>query len=117
MTKFKELGTNQGVRITHPWNDEMYAHNDKVAYHQHLAIKAALLRASEMEDEQMLEQITSAITAYSIHVQDDFQEIYQDALRSLEQMPNHWLHESCWPDLLQANLVDPITISLVGYKN
>ena len=64
MTKFKELGTNQGVRITRPWNDEMYAHNDKVAYHQHVAIKAALTRASKNEVD--LRVIAKAINASPI---------------------------------------------------
>jgi hypothetical protein len=115
MTKFKELGQEQGVRITRPWNDEMYAHNDKVAYHQHVAIKAALARAGK--NEVQLRIIAKAINAYSYGDGYSIEDIYQEAMRGLEQMPNHWLHESCWPDLLRAGIVEPISRSLVGYKN
>ena len=117
MSKVKELGFSQGVRITRPWNPEMYQHNDRVASEQHKAIKQVLDLALANEHETTLRVIAKAINAYSLGMGYELSEIYEDAEKGLDQMANHWLHESCWPDLLQAGLVQPISISFVGYKN
>jgi len=50
--KFKVLGVEQGITITRPFNNEMYAHNDKVREMQNEAIIAALESLKDSEDEE-----------------------------------------------------------------
>ena len=116
MTKFKELGQEQGVLITRPWNPEMYQHNDCVASEMHKAIKAALNSAFANEDDETVQTIAKAIRGYGYGIGYELEDIYEDAVKGLDQMPNHWLKEFCWDDLLNAGIVTPIAISFVGYK-
>ena len=116
MTKFKELGFDQGVRITRPWNPEMYQHNDRVASEMHSAILDAINKAWSSKDEPALRTIAKAINAYSLGHGYELSDIYDDAIKGLDQMANHWLHEWCWPDLIKAGLVEEISIAFVGYK-
>ena len=116
MTKFKELGQEQGVRITRPWNPEMYQHNDRVASEMHKAIKDALDSAYKVEDDRTVATIAKAIQGYGFGIGYELEDVYEDACKGLDRMPNHWLNEYCWDDLLKAGIVEPIAISFVGYK-
>jgi hypothetical protein len=116
MTKVKELGIEQGVQITRPWNPEMYQHNDRVASEMHRAIKSALDAAFESEDDQTVATIAKAIRGYGFGIGYELEDIYEDAVKGLDLMPNHWLNEFCWDELLEAGIVEPIGISFVGYK-
>jgi hypothetical protein len=106
---------NQGILITTPWSNEMYAHNDKVSTLMKSQIEKAIRLAEYNEDATTLAIISKALNGYSSDL--DVADLTEDALRGLHQVANHWLHEYCWDDLLKANLVTPISMSFVGYKS
>lgn len=78
-------------------------------------IEKAIRLAEYNEDAVSLAIISKALNGYSSDL--DVADLTEDALRGLHQVANHWLHEYCWDDLLKANLVTPISMSFVGYKN
>jgi hypothetical protein len=116
MVKFKELGIDQGVQITRPWNPEMFHHNNQVRQQMCSAIQAALHQAWATRDEETIRCISKAINAYGYGEGFDIEAIKEDAVKGLEQIANYWLNESCWMELIRARIVGPIAISFVGYK-
>jgi hypothetical protein len=107
--KFKELGTNQGVRITRPWNDEMYAHNDKVAEIVRSEVREIWLAAlnefqAELVDEFMsdvewldvpfnIKKIQKAITCFGFGSGYSVAEVAQQVEQELDEAPSFRLKE------------------------
>lgn len=115
MANPKILGTKYGITITKPWSKEMYDHNDAVAEQMKEAIFKALNSAYNRDDEEELRYISKAICSHGHGLGYGLDEIHADACLELERVPNYWLNEWCWPDLLKRQLVDELSIGFVGY--
>ena len=113
----KTLGTEYGIQITRPWNPQMYLHNAVVAENMKTAILEALNKSYLEKDESTLRTIAKAICSYGHGYGYEMSGIYDDALRQLDMMQNHYLHEWVWPDLVGEGLVQDIPVKFVGYKN
>lgn len=114
--KFKVLGIEQGITITRPFNNEMYAHNDRVREIQNEAVKAALDKILADEDEDLMFKAGKACSGYGYGMGFDLEDIYKDALQNAETQSNNWMREDIWPDFLKLGLVQPIEMDYVGYK-
>ena len=114
--KFKVLGVEQGVTITRPFNNEMYAHNDKVREIQNKAIIGAMIKIKESGDEELMLQAGKACSGYVYGQGYDIDDIFVDAIKNIENESNNWIREYVWPDMLELGLVQPIDIDYVGYK-
>lgn len=114
--KFKVLGVEQGVTITRPFNNEMYAHNDKVREIQNKAILGAMIKVKESGDENLMLKAGKACSGYGYGQGYDIEDIFKDATRNIENESNNWIREYVWPDMLELGLVQPIDIDYVGYK-
>jgi len=114
--KFKVLGVEQGVTITRPFNNEMYAHNDKVREIQNKAILEAMIKVKESGDEDLMLKAGKACSGYGYGQGYDIDDIFKDATRNIENESNNWIREYVWPDMLELGLVQPIDIDYVGYK-
>lgn len=115
--KRKILDTKYGIAITKPWNEAMYKHNDKVAEVQKAKIKAAAQSANLADDLSKLSAIYRAVAGAGI-LGVTCDECYSLILEELERVQCWWLHDYCWPDLLKANIVKPLTIfddGVAGY--
>lgn len=114
--KFKVLGIEQGITITRPFNNEMYAHNDRVREIQNEAVKAALDKILKDGDEDLMFKAGKACSGYGYGMGYDIEHIYQDALQNAETQSNNWMREDIWPGFLALGLVQPIEMDYVGYK-
>ena len=114
--KFKVLGVEQGVTITRPFNNEMYAHNNKVREIQNKAILEAMIKVKESGDEDLMLKAGKACSGYGYGQGYDIDDIFKDATRNIENESNNWIREYVWPDMLELGLVQPIDIDYVGYK-
>lgn len=114
--KFKVLGVEQGVTITRPFNNEMYAHNDKVREAQNKAIIGAMIKVKESGDEDLMLKAGKACSGYGYGQGYDIDDIFEDAIKNIENESNNWIREYVWPDFLKLGLVQPIGIDYVGYK-
>jgi hypothetical protein len=114
--KFKVLGIEQGITITRPFNNEMYAHNDRVREIQNEAVKAALDKILEDGDEDLMFKAGKACSGYGYGMGYEIEHIYKDALQNAETQSNNWMREDIWPDFLKLGLVQPIEMDYVGYK-
>ena len=114
--KFKVLGVEQGITITRPFNNEMYAHNDKVREIQNKAIIGAMIKVKESGDEELMLQAGKACSGYGYGQGYDIDDIFEDAIKNIENESNNWIREYVWPDMLELGLVQPIDIDYVGYK-
>jgi len=110
------LGTEYGITITRPWNEEMYKHNSKVSEQMKAAIEKALVKAYKDEDEEKVTIIARAINAYGYGHGMDISDIYEDADNGLTNISDHWLDDNTWPDLIKAGLVKQIPQLLIGFK-
>lgn len=116
MSKTKVLGMEYGIEITRPWSTEMYDHNDKVSDNMKQAIRAALNNAYEECDDEDVRAIARAVCAYGHGYGYDIQGMYDDACKELEMVPNHWLNEFCWPELVDGEYVKDLDVKFVGFK-
>ena len=114
--KFKVLGVEQGITITRPFNNEMYAHNDNVREMQNKAIIGALIKLKDSEDEELIEKATKACSGYGYGDGYDYIEMIDDAIRNVETSANNWMKDEIWPDFVSFGLVQPLDTDYVGYK-
>ena len=114
--KFKVLGTEQGITITRPFNNEMYAHNEMVREIQNEKVSEALQKLFEAGDEEMLAKAAKAICGYGFMTGFDLEDMYEDASRQIETQANNWMREDIWPGFLDLGLVQPMEMDYVGYK-
>lgn len=114
--KFKVLGIEQGITITRPFNNEMYAHNDRVREIQNEAVIAALDKIKEDGDEDLMFKAGKVCSGYGYGMGYGVEEIYEDAVRNVETSANNWMREDIWPGFLDLGLVQPIEMDYVGYK-
>lgn len=110
------LGTEYGITITRPWNEEMYKHNAKVSEQMKAAITKSLDKAYKADDEENVTIIARAINAYGYGQGMDIHNIYEDAVNGLTNTSDHWLDDNAWPDLIKAGLVKQIPQLLIGFK-
>ena len=111
--KFKVLGVEQGITITRPFNNEMYAHNEKVRQIQNDAILKVL---EEIEDEDLIRKAAKVCSGYGYGSGYDANDMLEDAIRNVETSANSWMREDIWPGFIKLGLVQPIDIDYVGYK-
>ncbi len=114
--KFKVLGVEQGITITRPFNNEMYAHNDKVREIQNDAIIEALESLRESEDSELVEKAVKSCSGYGYGSGYDQDDMIDDAIKNVETSNNSWMREEIWPDFIKLGLVQPIDIDYVGYN-
>jgi hypothetical protein len=114
--KFKVLGVEEGITITRPFNKEMFDHNDKVREMQNKAIIGALIKINESGDEDLMLKAGKACSGYGYGEGYDIQDIFEDAIKNIENESNNWIREYVWPDMLELGLVQPLDTDYVGYK-
>jgi hypothetical protein len=107
---------DQGILITKPWSPEMYAHNNMVLDRRRDAIRVAMARALQDNDEAAIRYIAKAVCAYSHGWGYDIPRIVEDTLNTLNHIAKHWMFENTWPALLEASLVEPTTYEFVGFR-
>lgn len=112
----KELGFDQGVLITRPWNPDMYAHNAIVSKNKKQHVLKALTTAYRAKDENALREISKAICAYGFGDGYTLKDIYNNTKRELDNMADWYMYEWCWPDLIKKGHVLEINVEFVGYK-
>lgn len=115
MSKEKLIEIVDGIRITKPWNKDMYKHNDKVASEMKEHIFIALNESYISHDEDRLRTIGKHICAYGFGQGYDLDEMHHEICRELDNVQNYWLND-IYPDMIKDGLVKPTTINFVGYK-
>lgn len=115
MSKEKLIQIVDGIRITKPWNPQMYEHNDKVASEMKENIFNAVNVAYKCEDEILLRTLGRHVCAYGFGQGFGLDEMHADICRELDNIQNHWLNE-IYPDMVKQALVKPTKINFVGYK-
>jgi basic membrane lipoprotein Med (substrate-binding protein (PBP1-ABC) superfamily) len=109
------LGTQENIIITRPWNDEMYAHNEKVASKMKIKISEAIDEAYDKKDREQLATIGKELNGHGYATGYPFEEIYLSCLRGLKNVENFWLHTWAWERLAELRIVEPIAEVMVGY--
>lgn len=115
MSKEKLIEIVDGIRITKPWNPQMYEHNDKVASEMKENIFTALMVAYNCEDEILLKVIGKHVCSYGFGHGYSLDEMHEEICRELDNVQNYWLNE-VYPDMVKDGIVEPTTINFVGYK-
>ena len=114
--KFKVLGTEQGITITRPFNNEMFDHNEKVREMQNEAIIEALTKVLAEEEDDLMYITGKICSGYGYGVGFELEDIYKDAVQNVETSANNWMREDIWPGFLDLGLVQPMEMDYVGYK-
>ena len=107
---------DQGITITRPWSEAMYAHNAEVMTQRRRAVRMAMEAAMYAGDEAEVRCIAKAICAYQHGPGYSVPEIVSDALVTLDAMAGHWMYQDCWPALLERGIVQPTQLEFVGYR-
>lgn len=115
MSKEKLIEIVDGIRITKPWNEDMYKHNDKVASEMKENILFAVNDCYKNDDEHNLRAIGESVCAYGFGQGYDLDEIHHEICRELDNIQNYWLND-VYPDMVNKGLVSATTINFVGYK-
>lgn len=115
MSKEKLIEIIDGIRITKPWNEDMYKHNDKVASEMKENILFAVNDCYKNDDEHNLRAIGESVCAYGFGQGYDLDEIHHEICRELDNIQNYWLND-VYPDMVNKGLVPATTINFVGYK-
>lgn len=115
MSKEKLIEIVDGIRITKPWNEDMYKHNDKVASEMKENILFAVNDFYKNDDEHNLRAIGESVCAYGFGQDYDLDEIHHEICRELDNIQNYWLND-IYPDMVKKGLVSATTINFVGYK-
>ena len=110
----KPLNTKYGIQITKPWSNEMYDHNDKVADLMKAELKLALNRAMKTEDEDLLRKVSSVVCPTGYGSGYEFEDIYNETLRELENVQNFWLNEE-YPYGVSKGIVPEVKLEFIGY--
>ena len=103
-----------GIEITKPWSSEMYDHNEKVKELQKAQIIEAIDKLFAKNDEDTLSLVAKTICGYGFGMGFDIVDITEEAKSNLEHAQSHWMKSDVWPDLLELDLVDPISIDYIG---
>jgi len=114
MAKEKLLGTRYGIRITRPWNSDMYTHNEKVAKKMKANIKKELTKAYEEKEDQKFIEISKYICYYSFMYPWITDDNYDTAIEDLSRMENYQLNED-YPWMVSKGLVPDVKQDLIGY--
>tara|TARA_R100000951_G_scaffold92913_2_gene81411 strand:- start:517 stop:936 length:420 start_codon:yes stop_codon:yes gene_type:complete len=112
-----------GIEITKPWSKEMYAHNERTEDHLKDQIKAAFqktyksygIHGSLAMDESSLRDMANEIAGYKYGEGFDIQDIVEEVLKNLEQMPGFQLHETMYY-LHHKGYVKTQAMGLIGYQ-
>ena len=115
MTKEKLLGTKYGIRITRPWNSDMYNHNEKVAKLMKNNIAYSLLKLYEEGKDEDFYVLCKGVCYYGFIEEYITEENYEVALEDLSRMQNHELNNE-WPWLVKKGLVEEVDQQMVGYN-
>ena len=115
MGKEKLIEIRNGIRITKPWNEDMYKHNDKVANEMKANIFTALNDYYKNNDELNLRAIGKSVCAYSFGQGYGLDEMHEEICRELDRVQNYWLNEE-YPHMVKKRLVPATKNNFVGYK-
>lgn len=110
----KPLNTKYGIQITKPWSNEMYDHNDKVADLMKIEILIQLKNAKESDDEELLRKVSSIVCPTGYGSGYEFEDIYNETLRELENVQNFWLNEE-YPYGVSKGIVPEVKLEFIGY--
>ena len=108
------LGTQHGVTITRPWNNEMYDHNDYVQTVMKAHIRHALKEINVHEEEEALRQLSKHICGYGFGMGYDPEQILERTLTELERAENWWLNQN-YQDMVDEEFVPALEIGFVGF--
>jgi hypothetical protein len=99
-------------QVTKPWSKEMYDYNDEVAdLMKKNIIKSIVKNQNNFNKLNELMVLCGGVRygeGYSI------EDLYQDTLSELENVPNYWLNDE-YPYAVKQGLVEPIAYNFVGY--
>ena len=99
-------------QVTKPWSKEMYDYNDEVAdLMKKNIIKSIVKNQNNFNKLNELMVLCGGVRygeGYSI------EDLYQDTLSELENVPNYWLNGE-YPYAVKQGLVEPIAYNFVGY--
>ena len=115
MSKEKLIEIVDGIRITKPWNEDMYKHNDKVASEMKENIFNAIGDAFKNDDEDRLREIGKNVCAYGFGQGYELAEMHEEICRELDNIQNYWLND-VYPDMVNKKLVPATKHNFVGYK-
>ena len=105
-----------GVKITKPWSNEMYDHNDVVSETMKSNIKRRIEHAVKKEDHEMFIETAKFVSYYSFADPYITDQNVADTLMDLDNMPNHQLNED-YPYLQKLGLVPELDVHLIGYED
>lgn len=105
------LGEQYGITVTRPWNNKMYAHNEKVQQKMIKEIRAAI--KANKSNIAALNDIARHVTAYTFASRDS-KEITKELLDALPNMQAFWLHQE-YDYLVKDGYCKAITPGMVGY--
>lgn len=112
----KELGFDQGVRLTRPWNPEMYEHNARVSESKKEQVRKALTAVYQSGDTDALHEVCKAICSYGFGSGYSRKDMYTETKNELDRMADWYMYEWCWPTLIRKGYVREIDMEFVGYK-
>lgn len=115
MSKEKLIEILDGIRITKPWNETMYEHNNKVASEMKDNIFTAINDYYTKDDEDNLRVIGECVCAYGFGHGYDVDEMHREICRELDNVQNYWLND-IYPDMVKKGLVKQTKINFVGYN-
>ena len=114
MTKEKLLGTKYGIRITRPWNSDMYNHNEKVAKLMKNNIAYSLKKFYEKGEDEDFYVLCKGICYYGFIEKYITEQNYNTALEDLSRLQNFSLNEE-YPWLVKKSLVEEVDQQMIGY--
>lgn len=115
MSKEKLIEIVDGIRITKPWNKEMYEHNDRVSYEMKKNIFNAMNDAYKSDNETLLRVLGKFVCSYGFGQGYELDEMYEEICRELDNVQNFWLND-IYPDMVKDGLVPATKHNFVGYK-
>jgi len=110
-----------GIEITKPWSKEMYAHNERTEEHLKDQILTAFQKTyasygtTPPMDEDSLRDMANEIAGYKYGEGFSIQDIVEEVLKNLEQMPGFQLHETMYY-LHHKGYVKTQAMGLIGYQ-
>jgi len=103
-----------GIKITKPWNNEMYNHNDKVADVMKIELENALDVIIESGNEDNLRDISKAICYCGFGSGFDFDDIAEQTKDELDKLQNYQLAEDL-PWFVKKGFINNPQYGFVGY--
>ena len=109
--KQSTVSEKYGIKITRPWNQKMYNHNNNVKAIITANIRAAVTKYSD--DINALNEIAKSVSGYSYGDGEAF-EIAADIYQDIDAMEGWWMHQE-YPNLVKKGYCPALEKELIGY--